>query len=103
MGILLIYTNAVVISRALREVPQQYHDEMRGIAAGAGLDLETVLLLQYYYEALGTSRYRHRKLLAHRYMIAFHGYNLEASWPGLLADQLTVLLYKPHDGQGFVC
>jgi hypothetical protein len=98
-----LYQRAVVISRALREVPQQYHDEMRGIAAGAGLDLETVLLLQYYYEALGPRGTGIVKFVgAPVHDRVFHGYNLEAPWPGLLADQLTVLLYKPHDGQGFV-
>jgi isopenicillin-N N-acyltransferase-like protein len=98
-----LYHRTVVISKALRELPKQYHEEMRGIATGAGLDLETVLLMQYYYEGLGPRGVSIVKFLDDSAQDqVLHGYNLEATWPGLLSDQLTVIVYKPHDGQGFV-
>jgi predicted choloylglycine hydrolase len=94
-------------------IPQEYKEEMRGIADGSGLSYNDILIIHTFLDVISQPRFSKKgmfksctnfvvlnKASADAHLI--HGRNL--SWPsrGILENQSVVIFYQPQNGNAFV-
>ncbi|MEW6202521.1 MAG: C45 family autoproteolytic acyltransferase/hydrolase [bacterium] len=95
------------ISKMLKFIPEEYIEEMQGIADGAGVKYKDILLLNAGYDVIENLT----KLYCSAFAAAspatadgrlYHGRNLDWEPPDLIAEQNILFFVQPADGIPFV-
>ena len=101
----MIYNQST--SKMLKFIPEEYIQEMKGIADGAGVKYKEVLLMNAGYDALENLTKLYCSALAVTPPATingtiFHGRNLDWDPPDLIAEQNILFFIQPTDGIPFV-